>query len=609
MPSFLYPMFLVGAAAAAVPVLLHLLRNQQAPEVRFSAVRLLVGVRVERAQRRRIRDVLLLALRAAALVLLAVAFARPYVARESAGGGHATIVALDRSASMSIGDAWTRAKAEAARAIDSRRGEAVGLLLFDDRPELLVEPTRDHATLHAALERLAPGVGATQYAGALSRAAAALEESGASEGAVVLVGDLQGSTADVRGALPRGFTIDVREVGRPFENVALLAARRSGEAITATVRNDSAASARVRLVVADGERRVGGGTMDLQPGQAAEVTMSVEGAAGLRVAADVADAMPLDNVRYVAAGQAERPRVVIVSAAGDAFYLAAALNAGDLPEFDVVTEAASRLGALLARGGPDVIVMISPRGLDRGARDAVARFVQAGGGLLVVGGAEAADGAMSSLLAGVALEAPRQDRSTFLASFESHHPLFQGMSGAYTGLAHARFTRSWGVRAADWKMIARFDDGASALLERTVGDGRIVLFASDLNRAWNDLPLQPAFVPFVQELVRYLAPRSERDQLTPATAPAALAARLGFAELGSGRRVAINLDPRESDPARMTPATFSTAIRRTAPSAPAAHRRKIEAAESSQALWRYGLMLMLLALVLEGSLAARPRTA
>jgi hypothetical protein len=484
----------------------------------------------------------------------------------------------------------------------------VGLLAFDDRPELLVEPTLDPAPLRAALDRLVPGVGGTQYAGVLSRAAAALEEAGATGGSIVLVGDLQGSTADVRGAFPRGFEIDVRQVGRPLDNVALIAAHRRGEVVTAAVRNDSAAPKHLRIVVTEAGRTVGGTAVDLQPGQAAELPMDVESAARLRVEAEIADSMPVDNVRYLAAGLAERPRVVIVGRAEDAFYLAAALSAGNAPEFEVVTEAASRLGALLARRAPDVIAVVSPRGLDRGARDAVARFVSAGGGLLVVGGADAADSALSPLLAGVAFEPPREDQPSFLASFEAHHPLFQGMAGAYTGLAHARFARSWGVRAADWKTMARFDDGTGALLERAAGDGRIVLFASDLNRGWNDLPLQPAFVPFVQELARYLSPRSDRDQLTPATAPPAFAARLGFAQLDS-RTVAINLDPRESDPARMTAAGFAAAVRRTAPTAQAAERRKVEAAESSQALWRYGLMLMLLALVVEGSLAARPRTA
>lgn len=609
MPSFLYPAFLIGAAAAAVPILLHLLRNQQAPELRFSAVQLLLGVRVEQAQRRRIRDWLLLAMRVAALLLLALAFARPYVIEDPTTGGRATIVAVDRSASMTAPDVWDRARARAHKAIDARRGEPIGLLAFDDRPELLVEPTADRATLRAALDRLAPGVGATQYAGALSRASAALEDAGATSGTVLLIGDLQGSAADVRGAVPRGFEVQVVDVGRAFDNVALISARRRGDTVAATLRNDAAGAARVRVAVMAGDRQVGETTADMPPGQVAEVTIPVESLSELQVSIDVSDALSIDNTRYVAAGLAARPRVLIVSGAEDAFYLSAALCAGVAPEFEVATESASRVGAILARDSPDVVVMISPRGLDRGGRNALRRFVEAGGGLLVVGGAEAGDTTMVPLLQGMALEAPREEQSAFLASFDAHHPLFQGMSGASAGLTHARFSRSWDVRADGWKMLARFDDGGGALMERVAGEGRIVLFASDLNRDWNDLPLQPAFVPFVQELARYLAPRSERDHFTPATAPREAAARLGFARIEPGRRVAINLDPRESDPARMTPAAFASAIRRTAPAPPAAERHRVESAESSQALWRYGLMVMLVALVVEGLLAARPRTA
>ena len=78
--SFLYPAFLVGALAIAIPIVLHLLRRDVAPEVPFTAVRLLRRSPVERSRRRRLRDLLLLAARIAALLLLAAAFARPYVA-------------------------------------------------------------------------------------------------------------------------------------------------------------------------------------------------------------------------------------------------------------------------------------------------------------------------------------------------------------------------------------------------------------------------------------------------------------------------------------------------------------------------------------------------
>src|SRR5262249_38272095 len=99
--SFLYPAFLAGALAAAVPILLHLPRRESAPLQAFTAVRFLRREPIERTRRRRLIDLLLLALRVAALVLLAFAFARPYLASGSASGGEPlTVVALDISFSM-----------------------------------------------------------------------------------------------------------------------------------------------------------------------------------------------------------------------------------------------------------------------------------------------------------------------------------------------------------------------------------------------------------------------------------------------------------------------------------------------------------------------------
>jgi len=68
--GFLSPWFLLGALAVSVPLVLHLLRRRTDPVLPFSAVRLLRGVPVERTRRRRLRDVLLFALRVAAVLLL-----------------------------------------------------------------------------------------------------------------------------------------------------------------------------------------------------------------------------------------------------------------------------------------------------------------------------------------------------------------------------------------------------------------------------------------------------------------------------------------------------------------------------------------------------------
>src|SRR5262252_2352315 len=98
MLSFLAPLFLAGAAAAALPIVLHLLKREPEARVKFAAVKLLKQAPVEHTERRNIRELLLLALRVTALLLLAFAFARPFLTRAAgAASNGTTIVALDTS--------------------------------------------------------------------------------------------------------------------------------------------------------------------------------------------------------------------------------------------------------------------------------------------------------------------------------------------------------------------------------------------------------------------------------------------------------------------------------------------------------------------------------
>ena len=96
--SFLSPLFLVGAAAAAIPVAIHLFYRRAEPVVDFAAMRYLRRAPVEQSRRRRLRELVLLALRVGALVLLACAFARPYLSESVAAlTGDATMVLIDTS--------------------------------------------------------------------------------------------------------------------------------------------------------------------------------------------------------------------------------------------------------------------------------------------------------------------------------------------------------------------------------------------------------------------------------------------------------------------------------------------------------------------------------
>src|SRR5262249_56586883 len=108
----------------ALPIILHFLRRDVAPPVPFTAVHLLRKTPVERSRRHRLRDLLLLAARVCALVLLAASFARPYRAA-APGTTRMTVVAVDRSFSMSAPSRMARARELARQAIDEAPGDRV----------------------------------------------------------------------------------------------------------------------------------------------------------------------------------------------------------------------------------------------------------------------------------------------------------------------------------------------------------------------------------------------------------------------------------------------------------------------------------------------------
>ena len=133
--GFLAPLFLAGLAAVAIPVALHLMRRHADPVVPFGAMRLIKRTPVEQVRRRRLRELLLLALRCAALTLLALSFARPYfVSAQAQGSAPLTVVAVDTSYSLSTRPQIERARQLASAAVDEApSGGPVALITFDDK--------------------------------------------------------------------------------------------------------------------------------------------------------------------------------------------------------------------------------------------------------------------------------------------------------------------------------------------------------------------------------------------------------------------------------------------------------------------------------------------
>ena len=610
--NFLYPAFLIGALAIAVPIVLHLLRRDVAPEVRFSAVRLLKKSPVERSRRRRLRDLLLLAARVTALLLLAAAFARPFAQGATSANLPVRILAIDRSFSMSAPGAFDRAMTLARQAVDDAGfGERIAVIAFDDRAQVLAQPG-GQGEAHAALARIRPGEGATRYAAALTQAA---ELAAGSSGRLIVISDFQrsGWQGEARVRLPASLQVETRDVGQAPSNVLLADARVDADGVTAAVRNASTTPASGTVTLSRDGKELASTGWKIAPHESFDVHLAWTPTAGAVTVSITEEAgYAADNARHLLVGGATEPSVLIVASPdAPALYLRQALEAAENTDADLLrprvvsaAEIAGGRAEVIGRGR--ALVILSTRGLDRTAREAMSAFVSGGGGVLIAASPDvepAEIAAIFNLEASAFAEAPA--RTASLTVTDGRHPIFRPFGAFAANLGGIRFDRAWRIDGAGWNVAARFDDGSPALLDRRVGNGRVVLFASDLDRRWNDFPLHPTFVPFIAETLRHVSTRhASGGSYVVGRVPAGLPGAAGVHRLDSGRTIVVNVDTRESATAALTADEF-TAMVEPEESESAMPRMRDEQTEARQNLWQYGLLLMLGALVAESFVGRR----
>jgi Aerotolerance regulator N-terminal/von Willebrand factor type A domain len=538
--TFLVPLFLVGIAGIVVPIVLHLTRRQRRNVVTFPSLMFLRMVPFQEQRRRRIEHWLLLALRAIALSLLAIAFARPLFedsAVAAAGGGGPTevVVLLDQSYSMGVGDAFTRATAAAKGVFDALgpldRGSLVS---FARGARVLARSTSDRARLESALDTVRVGSGTTRYGPALKVAQTILEESELPAGRVVLITDFQrnGWTGDEGVHLPAGDVLapvavgDVLPENVQVANVSLLRQATSGrERVTATARvtrQGGSGAKQVPVTLELDGQPVQTRTVSLAPDAATAVTfpaftLSLPHTRGSVSVPD--DGLVADDARYFVLSPGSAISVSVAEGARTgrdaSLYLQRALDISADSRFRVRV----RRGDGVSAGDlsdADVVVLNDTR-VDGASALRVRHFVEGGGGALVVLGQEASwPASAADFLPGAvgSVEDRAEGRGGRLGFLDHDSPVFEVFSGPRSGdFTTARFFRARDFQAADSaRVLARYDDGTPALVEARRGKGTVMVWTSTLDQFWNDLALQPVFLPFVQQLVQRL---SGREDATP----------------------------------------------------------------------------------------------
>ena len=517
------------------------------------------------------------------------------------------IVAIDRSFSMGAPGRFAHAIEMARRAIEeASAGERVAVVAFDDHAETIAPPG-PAAAARTSLAGVTPTFGGTRFAEVFSKAA---EIAAGDEARLVLVSDLQrsGWEGDERGMLPDGMVLDVRDAGAPPGNLAVVALVPMADRVVAAVRNtgNEARSGQIRIEH-DG-RPAAAATYNVGVNATADIAVPfhVPTSGSIAVVIDDVAGLPADNSRYAVLDPVPPQAVLLVTGPGDSgYYVARALAAVGGPAGDRIA-ARSMSGQSLGREDLaqfSAIVLLSTHALDQRGRESLAAFVRGGGGLLIAASPEVESAVMSAVFGwpsamNGSVEMPG---STALSPTDPRHPIFRPFGALAANLGQVRFTTAWRVVADGWDVVARFTDGNPGVIERREGQGRVLLFASDLDRQWNDFPLHPAFVPFTVEAVRYVSgSHDRRGDYVVGAAPAGAGARPGIYRVGSDNHaIAVNVDPRESGTAVFNGQEFAGMIEHVQGNQPSSADMRAVHLEARQSYWQYGLMLMLAALVAE----------
>lgn len=535
--SFLNPFFLLGLAAIAAPIIVHLVRRTKAPRVEFPSLMFVRRVPQRTIRRRQFTNLLLLLMRILAFLLLVLAFLRPYFGSGQANDAEkerATVILFDDSFSLRFNNRFDQARKRAATLLNEMRsGERAALVTFGQSFEVQTRFTTDLGQLKSSLDRLQPGANGTDYAQALRAAEGLFKEVGAKEKRIVLISDFQTTgrnQAESSYRLSRDIKlapIDLGEENTPNLAIAdvslqpLIYQAKYSDKLSARILNYSdEARPGVRVELQLNDHMVEKREIKIDPRDAATVEFTgfnLNEGVNRGVIVIEGDNFPYDNKFNFTLRRVQQMKALAIETAGrgrsESFYLRSALTTGENLPFTLDVKTAGTVNPTeLAQYR---VILINDAAVNPALAQSLIKFVEGGGGLIISAGPHTESAPFNAAFQSLPLaklEEPVTLRGDFvsMSDIKTDHPIFEvfRQSGRLSSAHVFGYHRAAPNEKA--AVIARYDDGNPALIEAAHGSGKVLLFTSTFDSSWNDLPLTPTYLPFVRQMARHLGERKER---------------------------------------------------------------------------------------------------
>jgi len=528
--GFFAPWFLAGIAAVAVPIYVHLLRRHTTTPHPFSSLMFFERRTQSSIKHRRLRYLLLLSLRTLLLLLLALAFANPFINRTAANMSSEKLLLLviDNSFSMRAGTRLADARNEALSVLSSRRPtDRAQVMTLGSQLQVLTQPTVDAGALRAAVESLQPGDSHGNF-GELARSLRSLAESTPTPIELHLFSDMQKSEMPanfaelalpanvslvlhpvIKNQLPNWTVESVNVPGQVWDpkktRVQVVVA---GFGTPAATRNVS--------LLANGKMLATQSVAVPANGRATIEFQSLDVSYGFtrcEARIDSADAFPADDSSIFAVERSDPRRALFVYESGDSrspVYFRAALASAAEAAFTLdATSVAQASGLPLSKYA--FVVLSDLISVPASFESDLLKYVQTGGSVWVAVGTSGSHTTRIPVFGGNILESRNYSRTgdRFL-SVGDVDPSFPSVAKTdkWSGI---KFYFAARVDPGDSRVAVRLTDQTPLLIEKKIGEGRVLLFTSGLDNLTNDFPLHPIFVPFVEQTARYLSGTENRS--------------------------------------------------------------------------------------------------
>jgi hypothetical protein len=520
--GFLAPWFLAGLAAVGVPVFIHLLRRHTTTPRPVSSLMFFERGTQSSTRHRRLRYLLLFALRALLVVLLVLVFANPFVRRSSLSARETLLViAIDDSFSMRAGTRLADAKREALAVLAAKPGaQHAQVMVLGGDLAIVTQSITDAAQLKAAIDGIAPGESHSNF-GELGRGMRALAETVHTPIELHLFSDMQesnmpGNFADM--VMPGNVSLvlhpvvknpiadwSVESVQAPGQLVdpkkahvvAVIAGHGTPEArrTVSLLVNGTVTATKQVDVPADGRATIAFDGLEVPFG---------ESRCAVRI--DSADGFADDDVSLFAVKRADPERVLFVHQATDTrspLYFGAALAAAAQASF-VLQSITPEQAADADPTRYAFVVLSDVTSIPTLLENNLVKSIENGAGVLIAEGTAGAHRERIPVLGGAVREGryyARAGGSAAVGQVDTTHPVLHDAAG----WPEVKIFYASVVDAGKARVIARLGDGTPLLLDQQMGQGHALLFASGLDNVTNDLPLHPEFVAFVDRASHSLA--------------------------------------------------------------------------------------------------------